>query len=314
MPAAAYLLHQNPAQSPAPTQPAGTDPERLPPKERKRWEPKKLANEDISDLLARGPGERFRRLADRALECSDVLELVEYVNTTTGETSYRTQTHKCHVRDCPICQSARAYKLKTRFEEVLPKIKEQVPNGAFLLLTLTVRNCPVTELRATLAAMNRAWRRLVSYKEFKIVKGWIRGTEVTRGAWIDTRTGETIPKRQVQKIPLKYRRIKDPELAHPHFHALLLVPPYYFAGKSYIKQSRWVELWKDAAQLNYTPTAIDIRRVKTPEGGCNEVVKAASYSVKESDISEGDEAWFFEMHDQVQHLRFLATGGIIKPP
>ena len=73
--------------------------------------------------------------------------------------------------------------------------------------------------------MNRAWRRLVSYKEFKIVKGWIRGTEVTRGAWIDTRTGETIPKRQVQKIPLKYRRIKDPELAHPHFHALLLVPP-----------------------------------------------------------------------------------------
>ena len=311
MPAAAHLLHQNPAQSPAPTQSDGTDPERLPPKERKRWESRKLANENLADLFAQGPDDRFKKLSARTLECAETLKRVEYVNRKTGELSGRYETFKCHVRECAICQSGRAYKLGERFKEVLPKLKEQVPNGAFLLLTLTVRNCPVSELRATLAAMNRAWRRLVSYKEFKIVKGWIRGTEVTRGAWIDTRTGETIPKRQVQAVPKKYRRIKDPESAHPHFHALLLVPPSYF-GKSYIKQSRWIELWKDAAQLNYTPTAIDIRRVKTPEGGCNEVIKAATYSVKMSDLTEGDKAWFFEMHDQVQHLRFLATGGVIK--
>lgn len=307
MPAAAQSLHQNPAECPADR----PDPERLPPRERDRWEPKKLANEDISDLLKRGSGERFKKLAARALECSDTIKLVEYVNTATGERTRRAETFKCHVRDCPICQSVRAYKLKKRFQEVLPTLQKQVPNGVFLLLTLSVRNCPVAELRETLAAMGKAWQRLTQRKDFNIVKGWIRGTEVTRGAWIDTRTNQPIHKRQVQKVPLKYRRLKDPELAHPHFHALLLVPSYYFAGKSYIKQAEWVELWKDAAKLNYTPS-VDIRRVKTPEGGCGEVVKAATYSVKESDLTEGNEQWFFEMHDQVQHLRFLATGGVIK--
>lgn len=311
MPAAAQSLHQKRAKSPATRTTAEPDPERLPPKDRDRWENRKLANERLADLFAQGPDDRFLKKAARALECSDTLKRVEYANRTTGDLTGRYETFKCHVRECPICQSGRAYKLGERFKEVLPKLKEQVPNGAFLLLTLTVRNCPVTELRQTLADMNRAWRRLVRYEDFRIVKGWIRGTEVTRGAWIDTRTGQPIPSRQVQKVPLKHRRIKDPELAHPHFHALLLVPSYYFAGKSYIKQAKWAELWKDAAQLNHTPI-VDIRRVKTPEGGCGEVIKAATYSVKMSDLTEGEKAWFFEMHDQVQHLRFLATGGVIK--
>ena len=35
-------------------------------------------------------------------------------------------------------------------------------------------------------------------------------------------------------------------MAHPHFHALLLVKPQYFQGKYYIKQADWVEMWAKA--------------------------------------------------------------------
>ena len=67
--------------------------------------------------------------------------------------------------------------------------------------------------------MNSAWQRLAQTKRFKgVVKGFIRTTEVTRG--------------------------KDGDMmAHPHFHALLLVDSSYFA-RNYIKQLEWVEMWQ----------------------------------------------------------------------
>lgn len=184
---------------------------------------------------------------------------------------------------CPVCQSVRAKRLHSEFTVALPAIMEQVPNGVYLLLTLTIRNCPLTELRKTLADMGKAWQRLLKLKEFHIVKGWVRGTEVTRSA-----NGE----------------------AHPHYHALLLVPPSYFKGGSYIKQAHWVELWKKAARLNYTPS-VDIRRVKVVQSGLQEAIKAATYSVKPAELAD-DLAWFLEFHKQVSSLRFLATGGVIK--
>ena len=111
-----------------------------------------------------------------------------------------------------------------RFYQSLPEIQQAYPKARWLFLTLTVRNPDITDLRATLQAMNQAWRRLVVRKEFKRVTGWIRTTEVTRG--------------------------KDGS-AHPHFHCLLMVPSGYFAGKNYVTQARWTELWQECARLDY---------------------------------------------------------------
>ena len=91
-------------------------------------------------------------------------------------------------------------------------------------------------------------------------------------------------------------------MAHPHFHALLLVPPSYFSGQAYVKQARWCELWREAGKLDYSPS-VDIRRVKTPESGLSEAIKAATYSVKPSELTT-DAAWFHELHIQVSGLRF----------
>ena len=277
MPAAAQSLHQKPAKSPA----ASTDPERLPESHRV-WDVRKAAADDVADLYAKAKVEKVSKHAAKVAACSQTVILSDVINRETGELGHKAESWKCRERHCPICQSARARKLHRAFTAALPAIMAEVPQGRFLLLTLTVRNCPITELRQTLADMGKAWKRLTRKPEFQIVKGWVRGSEVTRSD-----TGE----------------------AHPHFHALLLVPPSYF-GKSYIKQAQWIELWQDAARLNYTPS-VDIRRVKTPEGGLSEAIKAATYSVKPSELTTGP-AWFHALHVQVSGLRFLATGGVIK--
>ena len=161
---------------------------------------------------------------------------------------------------------------------------------------VTVRNCPIYELRTTLTAMNAGWQRLKDRKEFAPVLGWVRTTEVTRGA---------------------------DDSAHPHFHALLMVPPSWFTGRQYVKQSRWIELWADCMRLDYAPV-VDVRAVKAraPEAAQTAteamgqalqraVAETLKYSVKPSDMTD-DPEWFLELTRQTHKCRFVATGGVLK--
>ena len=100
----------------------------------------------------------------------------------TGETRLRLrEAHFCRVRHCPVCQWRRSLMWQARFYQSLPKLVTEHPKARWLFLTLTVRNCPITELGETLTAMNAAWQRLKDRKEFRPVLGWVRTTEVTRG-------------------------------------------------------------------------------------------------------------------------------------
>lgn len=185
---------------------------------------------------------------------------------------------------------------QARFYQSLPSIQQEQPKARWLFLTLTVRNCKVSELGDTLTAMNSAWNRLRLRKEFKPVLGWVRTTEVTRG-----RDGS----------------------AHPHFHALLMVPPSWFRGQTYVKQARWVELWRDCMRLDYQPV-VDVRAVKerAPEAAQTAsearavalqraVAETLKYSVKPSDMT-ADAEWFLELTRQTHKRRFVATGGELK--
>ena len=108
-------------------------------------------------------------------------------------------------------------------------------------------------------------------------------------------------------------------MAHPHFHALLLVKPSYFKGQGYIKQGDWVEMWAKALRADYLPS-VNVKAVKATldEKGRKQLDKAIcetlKYSVKPSDLAlEGDKgAWLHEMTKQVHKMRFIATGGSLK--
>ncbi|MFZ5063913.1 protein rep, partial [Escherichia coli] len=77
---------------------------------------------------------------------------------------------------CPVCQWRRSLMWQARFYQSLPSIQQEQPKARWLFLTLTVRNCKVSELGDTLTAMNSAWNRLRLRKEFKPVLGWVRTT------------------------------------------------------------------------------------------------------------------------------------------
>lgn len=258
----------------------------------KPWDEHRGASDDVSMIYASAVG--FERYAQRMSDCSGLLQFAWADNIETGETCLKlSKAQFCRVRHCPVCQWRRSLMWQARFYQSLPTIVQEHPKARWLFLTLTVRNMPVCELRDALQHMNKSWQRLIKRKEFKAVQGWIRTTEITRG--------------------------KDGS-AHPHFHILLMVPPSWFRGQTYVKQQRWVELWGDCLQVDYAPT-VDIRTVKPRHDGSSgsaiteqlrgAVSETLKYAVKPSDMVD-DPDWFLTMTEQVHNLRFIATGGALK--
>lgn len=249
-----------------------------------KWDVYRAQTELTADLLAEY--DEFQRYAARMADCSGVLLFGWETQPETGETRLRLkQARFCRCRHCATCAWRRTLAMTARFLEALPGLMRDHPKARWLFLTLTVPNCPIEELGETLKAMNAGWGRLVKRQEFKPVLGWARSTEVTQEA---KRTG----------------------YAHPHFHCLLMVPPSWFT-RHYVKQSRWVELWRDCMRLDVDPV-VDVRAIKGDVmGAAAETLKTFGYSVKPEQAA-ADPEWFLEMIRQVHRKRFFAAGGALK--
>lgn len=229
----------------------------------------------------------LQRYADRIQDCSKLLGFALEAQDS-GQLKLRLQQARfCRVRQCPVCQWRRSLMWRAKFIQVLPKVHESYPTARWLFVTLTVKNCPLNELRATLQHMNKSWERLSKRKRFPAL-GFVKSTEVTRSD-----TGE----------------------AHPHFHCLLLVPSSYFST-GYISQADWTELWRQALRVAYSPV-VDVKAVKPPKGGdqLSGVIKILpeilKYSTKESDLLS-DAAWLHELTYQLHKTRSVSVGGVLR--
>lgn len=188
--------------------------------------------------------------------------------------------------------------------KIMPSILQAYPKSRFIMLTLTVRNCELTDLRSQLTEMHKAWRKLIQRKDWN-VQGWIRTTEVTRG------TDDT---------------------AHPHYHCLLMVKSSYFSGDYYISQERWSELWQKSLNVNYRPI-VDVRIVRPKKDAIDQIgegilaalVETIKYTVKPSDVLRGDKRqqleqsinisdqdWLVKLTNQLHKTKAIVTGGILK--
>ena len=194
----------------------------------------------------------------------------------------------CNRRLCPFCEWRRTRVWRARLIAGLNAFAAVQPKWSGVFLTLTVKNCQLTELRSTITDMHKALGRMSKVSAWP-TSYWMRRTEVT--------------------VQREAGRITS---VHPHMHCLLLVRPSYW-GKDYIKQLRWQQEWQMAARLDYTPV-VDVRRAKAkPEDDhlhgvapVSAVVEAAKYASKATDLlALGDE--LPEFHWQMRGLRLYGV-------
>ena len=269
----------------------------------KPWDSHKVSCDDLSRILNSSDKLSHQKHGKRIDECSQTLEFGwVLVSTETGKLKLRLKrAWFCRVRYCPICQWRRALMWVSRFFDAFPRIYAAHPEMRYIMLTLTVKNCAISELRSTVTQMNTAWKRLSQRKDFPAL-GFVRSLEVTRG--------------------------KDGS-AHPHFHILLAVTPSYFQGACYLSKDKWAALWQDAMRLDYKPVC-DVRIVKEkPKKGqiveglqlettpdpmktlMSAITETIKYTTKPSDMVK-EKAWLLTMVDQMRNVRAVALGGIFK--
>lgn len=258
----------------------------------KPWNNHRANTDHIAGMYEGVP--EFERIQSNMYDCSGWLAFNWVYTRDTGEAKLKLKkANFCRTRHCPVCQWRRSMMWQARFYQALPKITEDYPSSRFIFLTLTLRNCEISDLKQTCQHMNTAWRKFIKRKDLKPIQGWIRTTEVT------------------------YNR--DDRSAHPHYHCLLMVPASWFSH-NYVKQSRFVQLWSESLQDGYDAGAHV--RVVRPKKGASETLSNADlltgaaqetlkYATKADDL-KADKRWFLEYNRQVKGLRFMASGGAFK--
>jgi plasmid rolling circle replication initiator protein Rep len=251
----------------------------------KPWDSHRASASTVQTLYSQAGESQY---ASRIQQCSRSLGFALEAQDSGDFKLKLREARFCRVRHCPVCQWRRSLMWRARLFSALPSVLEAHPKGRWVFLTLTVKNCPLQELRATVREMNKAWNRLTVRKAWPAL-GFIRSTEVTRGA-----DGS----------------------AHPHFHCLLLVKSSYF-GSGYLKQADWVELWKQAMRLDYDPI-VDVRAVKSPSSRAADqsgltiaLLETLKYGVKPTDLT-ADSAWLAELTSQLHKTRAVSVGGVLK--
>lgn len=228
-------------------------------------------------------GTEFERYAERIHFCS---EFLDFRLVPDHDSSYRLKlaaARFCHCRQCIVCSWRRSLAMKARAYKTLPKIVADYPTARYLFLTLTVKNCAITDLRETLKWMNQSFSRMTKLKDWQAL-GYLRTTEVTRG--------------------------RDGCSAHPHFHCLLMVKASYF-GRNYVSQSEWIELWKKSLRADYNPI-LDVQALKTESSLVGLLAEIIKYQCKPNDLVLSEREWFLELTRQLHRTKAIAFGGIFK--
>jgi plasmid rolling circle replication initiator protein Rep len=246
----------------------------------KPWDVHRGESDQISLSYA---GSEFQRYSERIDDCAQLLGFGLAPDAAAGAYRLKLRTARfCHVRTCMVCSWRRSLMYKARAYKALPRVIADYPTMRYLFVTLTLKNCSISELKQSIIHLNKSFSRLAKIKEFPAI-GYIKTVEVTRGKRGD---------------------------AHPHLHILMGVKASYFST-GYISKADWCAYWKRAAKVEYTPV-MDVQAIKpnhSPVGILAEIIK---YQTKPNDLIFSDREWFLEYTKQIKGTKAFALGGIMK--
>lgn len=226
---------------------------------------------------------KLQAWAKRIHECAQHLSYAYQPNIDGGYTRELASAQLCRVRTCPVCQWRRSLRLAAEVGQVLQAMCAPGQGRVALMLTLTVRNIDVSNLRASIQHQLRAWSKLTRRAIFANVYAWARSVEVTRGRqWV----------------------MWD---SHPHIHALLIVPTEH--ADSMLETRRWRREWRDLLGVDYEPQC-DIRPISDPTTGAGprEVLK---YAVKPSH-EHAASGWLGRVAVAIDGLRLFAASKTVR--
>ena len=146
----------------------------IPPINTEKWAKKQPLKEKMAKKLYKiGLKER----ADRMNNCSNLLE---YVYCKECGKVHIARANLCRDRFCPICSWRLALQRVGEMQRLVETLKNGYPDLTYSLITLTVKNCEVSDFSDTLKLMSKAWNLAMAQRKLRPrIFGWARSTELT---------------------------------------------------------------------------------------------------------------------------------------
>lgn len=220
--------------------------------EHAHYDQRKALSRVGSEILATGSDAKQRKRSDKVCQCSNFLVIQSEQDENGNKKNKVKQTFSCdNYRICPICQYRRSKKWQKRSFEGYKEMSEKNPNLEYIMLTLTIKNCDIIDLRKNVNFLLKAFKKLADrMTKNGTILGFFRNFEVTR------------EKEKCDLCNHDYTKSKTcsnknnhtyTNFCHPHIHVMFAVKPGYFAGKNYISKEEWANEWKKALQVDYLP-------------------------------------------------------------
>lgn len=171
------------------------------------------------------------------------------------------------------------------FSEDIYEVSRRNPKSKWILVTLTVQDCPLMTLKYTLDGMNIGWQRLISKKELDdCILGFVRLTDVgvfgTKNIY-----------------------------AKPRFRALILVNSKYYS-ENYINRSQWIKLWKWANRTEDF-TSVEIQAISN-NTDVYSVLVDFNHSDRFSNYQDKGSETLERYSKQIYNLKFINFGGVLR--
>lgn len=247
--------------------------------------------------------EKFKSVHKSLVESGNEVKAEVRMNVKTSEVRFKFSCWHSRCRIDPITQYANAKKERFRMFQALRRLTVLHPTHEFAFLTLTVRNCPITELRKTVNLLSKSFLSMTRAKPFSEYFNQ-RGSEAIAGFY-----------KALEVTQDKH----NADYCHPHLHILLHLPKRYFHDGNGIRQPDIVKAWQKALGVDYEPS-VRINRVKpkskavdgTDAGVFKAVCETAKYQTKSNDFINSGKEWTKEYLLQMKGVRNVSTGGTIK--
>lgn len=256
----------------------------------RNWRGRKLSNVKLSKGYQKL--DYKENMVQNVRQCAEVLTFLKQKN---GDLKLN-QAWFCKNKLCPICNWRRSMKYSWQATQIVDEAMKREPKGRFLFLTLTIKNVPGAELNQAMSDLTKSFDKL--FRRAKVKKnllGFLRATEVT-----------------VEEEREGYY--------HPHLHILMMMKSSYFSGygDNFISQKEWTDMWKQSAQLDYTPV-VNIKAVKNKKtevfdqaGIKKAILETAKYPVKPIDFDDENLQVIDDLYKGLFRKRQLAYGGLFK--
>jgi plasmid rolling circle replication initiator protein Rep len=216
-------------------------------------------------------------------ECGEWLDIITNASASKKKVL---NANLCKHRFCPLCAYIKSYKQAYKLY-VMTEYITDVYEYDYIFLTLTAPNVKGDKLRETIGEYNKAFDRLMRYKEVtNACKGFIRKLEVT------------------------YNKKRNDY--HPHFHVVIAVKKTYFKDRTYLTRTRWLDLWCRAMR-DPSILIVDVRAVKNHKEGTLQsgIFEIAKYTAKDTDYTQSQEVFDAFYKALIGH-RDLTYGGVFR--